>query len=351
MVAGAVEGAGGGGEFAGEAAAERHSGPVVVDFQRVAGAEWILSTHALTEGKRFGVFLVDEEAGSCLVSLSDWRCIPLRRGGWGGTVGGRRRRLYFLDAVVTAPGVAVVVAGRPAQEWPSGVAISFMVDSGAEASACPADGAAVRLLLDRPEAAVPLTSFSSAKVGSLGAGSFGLLLPGGEACPAGLQPLLAGRLAAPGPGPDSPALTRSAVGSFRVFSAQPSELAVGAGDASFRVAGVAARKSMYAALKSAQEVHERLNVTSPAHFRLFSKGALGVLKHSIPLESVVDPCYLEAASRHKMVLGSMTAAAAAQKAAVPVAAAWSIDISHRFEADPDGYCYALFATDLKSDFL
>ena len=150
---------------------------------------------------------------------------------------------------MTAPGVAVVVAGRPAQEWPSGVAISFMVDSGAEASACPADGAAVRLLLDRPEAAVPLTSFSSAKVGSLGAGSFGLLLPGGEACPAGLQPLLAGRLAAPGPGPDSPALTRSAVGSFRVFSAQPSELAAEAGDASFRVAGVAARKSIYAALK------------------------------------------------------------------------------------------------------
>ena len=132
-MAGAVEGAGGGSAPAGGAAAEPSGGALAVDFQRVAGAEWILSTHALTASKRFGVFLVDEEAGSCLVSMLDWRCIPLRRGGWGGTVGGRRRRLYFLDAVVTAPGVAVIVAGRPAQEWPSGVAISFMVDSGAEA--------------------------------------------------------------------------------------------------------------------------------------------------------------------------------------------------------------------------
>ncbi len=45
------------------------------------------------------------------------------------------------------------------------------------------------------------------------------------------------------------------------------------------------------------------------------------------------------------------AAAAARKAAVPVATAWSIGISHRFEADPDGHCYALFVTDFKSDFL
>ena len=44
---------------------------MVVDFQRVASAKWALSAHALTAGEHFEVFPVEEEAGSCFVSLSD----------------------------------------------------------------------------------------------------------------------------------------------------------------------------------------------------------------------------------------------------------------------------------------
>ena len=110
-------------------------------------------------------------------------------GSWGGVSGGKRRRLYFLDGVVTAPGVLTIIGGG-ASDSVSGHRIALLVDSGAEVSACPPTGPAVSLLVDRPAAAVSVTSFVSSPVGNRGAGSFRIVLPGGEACPRGLQPLL-----------------------------------------------------------------------------------------------------------------------------------------------------------------
>ena len=165
---------------------------------------------------------------------SRWRTGRASRSG--GVIGGQRRRLYFLDGAVTAPGVLTIIGGHR---------IALLVDSGAEVSTCPPTGPALSLLVDRPAAAVSVTSFVSSPVGNQGAGSFRVVLPGGETCPRGLQPLLGASASPHCAGPVS-------IGAYWEFEANPGcDLAR---EAVARIAALAAagkrRKCSFSPLRS-----------------------------------------------------------------------------------------------------
>jgi len=330
-------------------------------FQLVAKSAWILSVSALLASCPFlhCVFAADEveaEGSGLLASENGWfyRFFAKDRGS---VAAGRP--LWYLSGVIAEGGFFLVGARQ------GGVRVTFLVDSGAQVCLAPAEK---RTLL-RPSSAraLQLVAFNGAITLATGAGELTFVFTKEGAAVTAEHILYRLPVAAPAALPQvnlallgrnvqvrAKKRERAAVLNVGCVAEKQGAKASAVPQGVWLVhegpagGGLKRRGSACKPLRTEKELRERFNVTSVRDMSYFARGVAGVVKFKVPNHDLGDHVSREQSSRRRAVSGVRNALSAARPQTLEPGEAWSIDLTHRFDADPDGYCYGLVALDLKS---